>query len=219
MIRDEINKCAIACGRVPEEIKLLAVTKTHSIDVIKKALASGIEYIAESKVQESEEKIPALEGLYKEFHFVGHLQSNKINKLLAMKPTLIHSIDKFSTAERLNKAVTTHNVDILIEINTSGEESKNGIKPSDAAELIKQIDDLEFVNVKGLMTIGALTDDEKTIRKCFVTLKELFEKEKSRNYFSTEMKYLSMGMSSDYKIAIQEGSNIVRLGSIIFGER
>ena len=240
----EISECAVKSGRQIDDVQLVAITKTHSVETIKEALKYGIKYIGESRVQECEEKIPQLMGCYDEFHFVGHLQSNKINKLLSLKPALIHSIDKFSTAERLNQAVERMNgenwiassqaprndkggaprndkwvQDILIEVNTSGEDSKNGIKPSECAELIKRIDDLEYVNVKGLMTIGALTEREDEIRRCFSLLRELFEKEKSKDYASTEMKYLSMGMSSDFQIAIQEGANIIRLGSIIFGER
>ena len=223
-VKKEVFECATRCGRSPEEIKLIAVTKTHPVSLIKEALENGIDYIAESKVQEAEGKIPELKSLYKEFHFIGHLQSNKINKLLALNPVLIHSIDKYSTAKKLNEAIslseigtTKNGIDILIEVNTSGEESKNGIKPSECLDLIKQIDDLEYVKVRGLMTIGALTNDEKAIRKCFVTLRELFEKAKS--HFPETMKYLSMGMSGDFKIAIEEGSNMLRLGSILFGEK
>ena len=271
---DEINECVAKSERQIDDIQLVAITKTHSVETIKEALFNGIKHIGESRVQESEEKIPELIGLYETFHFVGHLQSNKINKLLALKPALIHSIDKFSTAERLNQAIERMNSecgfaslttvcekntsqpppnpsnlegrlfgatpqspnhsskacltttegrlyrqDVLIEVNTSGEDSKNGIKPSECAELIKRIDELEYVNVKGLMTIGALTENEDEVRRCFALLKELFEIEKDKRYITSEMKYLSMGMSSDYQIAIQEGAHIIRLGSIIFGER
>ena len=236
---NEIDECVIKSGRGVGDVKLVAITKTHSVETIREALECGIRYIGESRVQESLDKIPALMGRFDEFHFVGYLQSNKINKLLSLRPVLIHSIDKFSTAERLDEAIKRMNSgdteiaptiegyscndkvvqDILIEVNTSGEGSKNGVRPSEVSELIKRIDDLEYVNVKGLMTIGALTEDEGKIRKCFSTLKDIFEKEKSVNYRATEMKYLSMGMSGDYKIAIQEGANIIRLGSVIFGTR
>ena len=233
---NEINECTLKSGRRVEDVQLVAITKTHSIETIKEALNCGIKHIGESRVQESEEKIPQLKGFYETFHFVGHLQSNKVNKLLFMKPTLIHSIDKFSTAEKLNQAIERMNrasttpyslqlggelyrQDVLIEVNTSNEDSKNGIKPSGCAELIKRIDDLEYVRVKGLMTIGALTEKEDEIRRCFSLLRELFEREKCGRYITSEMKYLSMGMSSDFQIAIQEGSNLIRLGSIIFGER
>ena len=220
-LKQEIAECVLACNRRLDEVKLLAVTKTHSVDIIKNALCNGIEFIAESKVQEAEQKIPQLDGLYKEFHFIGHLQSNKINKLLCMKPVLIHSIDKFSTAEKLNQALKLINQeqDILIEVNASGEDSKNGVDPKNLSEILKQIDDLEYINIKGLMTIGAFTADERIVRKSFIYLRELFEKEKGKNYSSAQMVYLSMGMSSDFKIAIEEGAHILRLGSVLFGER
>ena len=215
-IIEEISECAYSCNRNADEIKLLAVTKTQSISTIKDILGQGIKYIAENRVQEAEAKIPVLLGLYEEFHFIGHLQSNKINKLLKLKPVLIHSIDKFSTAEQLDIALKKENsdIDVLIEINTSGEASKNGIKPSECAELIKRMEVLENVHIKGLMTIGSLSENEDSIRRCFSLLRNIFEKEKSIS--PHKMKYLSMGMSNDFKLAIKEGSNILRLGSILY---
>lgn len=220
-IKEDIKECCLKCNRKVEDIKLLAVSKTHPVDIIQDALQNGIEYIAENKIQECELKLPSLKGRYKEFHFIGHLQSNKINKLLALNPDLIHSIDKLSTAEKLNNALKKINKvqNILIEVNTSGEESKNGVSPDDVNELIKRIDDLEFLRIKGLMTIGALTEEENKIRSCFKLLREIFEKEKMNNFNFTKMESLSMGMSGDYKIAIEEGTHIIRLGSIIFGNR
>ncbi|MCL2063309.1 MAG: YggS family pyridoxal phosphate-dependent enzyme [Candidatus Cloacimonetes bacterium] len=220
-IRNEIYECAVACNRKIDEIKILAVTKTHPINIINEALESGIDYIAESRVQEAEEKIPKLRGLYEEFHFVGNLQTNKVQRLLALKPTLIHSVDRMTTAKTISNFSTKlqRTQDILIEVNTSGEESKIGVHPSECAELIKRVDELPFVRVLGLMTIGPLVEDDEVIRKSFSLLRELFEKEKRRKFKQTQMKYLSMGMSSDFKIAIQEGANILRLGSILFGER
>ena len=221
LLQKEIAECALLCQRKPSDIKLLAVTKKVSLDVITTALHSGIELIAESKVQEAVTKIPFLKGLYQEFHFIGHLQSNKISELIELQPSLIHSIDKYSTAEKLNHVLARkgRKIEVLIEVNTSNEDSKNGVTVADCSELIKKIEDLEHVQVKGLMTIGALTPIEARVRNCFRTLREIYEKEKSKTYFSTEMQYLSMGMSNDFKIAIQEGANILRIGSWIFGER
>ena len=220
-IRNEIYECALACNRKMEEIKIIAVTKTHPISLIKEVLENDIDFIAESRVQDAEEKIPKLVGLYEEFHFIGQLQSNKINRLLELRPTLIHSVDNFTTAKTISNFSKKRDIvqDILIEVNTSGEASKIGIKPSECSELIKRVKDLENVKIKGLMTIGAFVEDDEVIRKCFITLRELFEKEKTKNKSTVEMKYLSMGMSSDFKLAIQEGSNMLRLGSILFGER
>ena len=220
-VRDEIHNSAIKYDKNPAEIQIIAVTKTHSVSVIKEAIRHGLDFIAESKVQESEMKIPALLGLYKEFHFIGHLQSNKINKILALKPSLIQSIDKFSTAEKLNLTLKKMNLtqNILIEVNTSGEINKNGVCPTKCSELIKQISELEYIKIKCLMTIGSFSEDENKISRCFKSLKELFETEKALSRANVDMKYLSMGMSNDFQIAIKEGSNMLRLGSIFFGER
>ena len=215
-VKEAIQECAYSCGRNQEDIKILAVTKTQSVESIERAIRSGIDLIGESRVQEAVLKIPKLHGLFKEFHFIGHLQANKINKLLTLNPVLIHSIDKFSTAEKLNSALMTNGtyLDVLIELNTSGEITKHGISPSEASELIKRIEVLEYVKVRGLMTIGSLSNDENIVRNCFYKLRQLFERIKSQS--PDKMQYLSMGMSSDYKLAIKEGANILRLGSILF---
>ena len=220
-LKKEIYEHAIINDKNPFDIKILAVTKTFPIEIILKAIEAGIEYLGESRVQESIEKIPSLYGKYKEFHFIGHLQTNKINKILTLKPTLIHSIDKYSTAFELNNCLKNLNrtQDILVEVNTSGESSKLGVSPQECADLIKKINDLEFIRIKGLMTIGANSTDENIVKKCFGTLRELFEKEKNNLHDNVQMKYLSMGMSGDYKIAIETGSNLLRIGSAIFGGR
>jgi pyridoxal phosphate enzyme (YggS family) len=224
ILKYDIQSCAEKHKRDLNDIKIVAVSKTFSVESIFEVLSNGFDCIGESKVQECEQKLPFLAGKYKEFHFIGHLQTNKINKLLHFKPDLIHSIDKYETALSLNKAVEKLYVagqtqDILIEVNTSGEKSKNGVEPLRLGELINQVSDLNRLKIKGLMTIGANTDDTESIRKCFFMLRELFEKIKTQAYDGIDMQYLSMGMSDDYKIAIEAGSNVLRLGSVIFGNR
>ena len=220
-LRIQINTVAEHVGRNPESIKLIAVTKTRTSEIIDSALKSGIEFIGENKVQEAEQKLPLLKEKYREFHFVGHLQSNKISKLMKLNPALIHSIDKFSTAEKLNYFLskTKKMQDILIQVNTSEEQSKFGIKPNETLDFIKKISSLSNLKIKGLMTIGIFSDNKKKIRKCFQILKELFEKIKAEKLPNVEMKYLSMGMTNDFEIAIQEGANIIRIGTAIFGTR
>ena len=221
-IKERINKAAIRANRDPREIKLLTVTKTQSTETIEEALQNGIQFIGENKIQEAEQKIPTLKGKYAEFHFIGHLQSNKIKKIIPLQPTLIHSIDKFSTSKKIDKFIAEHKLqiqDILIQINTSDEASKFGIYPNETSKLIKQISELPNIRIKGLMTIGVFTSNEKNIRKCFRTLKQIFEKIKQQKIPSVEMKYLSMGMSNDFEIAIEEGANIIRIGTAIFGAR
>ncbi|MCD4817711.1 MAG: YggS family pyridoxal phosphate-dependent enzyme [Candidatus Cloacimonetes bacterium] len=203
------------------DIMLLAVTKTHPLEKIEEALENGISYIAENKVQDAGNKIPFIKNSYKEFHFIGHLQSNKINKLLKINPTLIHSIDKISTAKKLNEQLQSLGriQNILIQVNTSGEESKSGINPKNTIEFVKSISKFENLKIKGLMTIGMFTDDKKIIRNCFKDLRLLFNEIKDMEINNVDMKYLSMGMSNDFEIALEEGANIIRLGSIIFGAR
>ncbi len=219
-VEELIAKAAGRAGRAREDIRLLAVTKTHNVEVIKSALTAGIEYIGENKVQEAEEKIPQLAGLYREFHFIGHLQTNKINKILNLKPSLIHSVDDLHLVEKLDrKLAESGNVqEILLQVNTSGEESKFGIMPEEAIEMAGQIREFKQIRLKGLMTIGRFTDQEKELRKSFVILRTLKEKI-ALQYPDVEMKWLSMGMSNDYEIAIEEGANLVRLGTVIFGPR
>jgi len=220
-IRDRINKAALAMKRDPSEIKLVAVTKTRSIETIEEALRNDLEFIGENKVQEASEKIPYLKEQFKEFHFIGHLQSNKINKLMKLKPDLIHSIEKYSTAEKLNNYLIHQSITqkVLIEVNTSNEESKFGIAPNETISFIREVRQLENIRIKGLMTIGIFTSDEKLIRDCFMKLRKLFNEIKAAEIPNVEMEFLSMGMTNDFEIAIEEGANIIRLGTAIFGAR
>jgi len=221
LIRERINKAALKANRDPKDIKLLAVTKTRSIEAIEDAISNNIEYIGENKVQEAENKIPYLNKKFKEFHFIGHLQSNKINKLMKLEPTLIHSIDKYSTANKLNNYLIHHSItqDVLIEVNTSGEENKFGTTPDETMSLVRSISKLENIKIKGLMTISMFTHDEKIIRESFIKLRKLFNEIKTAKIPNIEMKFLSMGMTNDFEIAIEEGANIIRIGTAIFGPR
>lgn len=220
-VKARIAAAARRAGRDAEEISLLAVTKTHSVEIIETALENGIELIAENRIQEAEKKIPQLAESYKEFHFIGHLQSNKISKLIPLKPALIHSIDKFSTARKLNDYLTLYNLhqDILIQVNTSAEKSKFGIDPAETVDFIRKISLLTNLHIKGLMTIGRFTSNQAEIRSCFKLLHDLFQQVKTLKIPFTEMSFLSMGMTADFEIAVEEGANIVRIGSAIFGAR
>ena len=221
IVREKINIAAAKANRDPKDIKLLAVTKTRTIQAIEEALSYNIKFIGENKVQEAEDKIPSLKGKFKEFHFIGHLQSNKINKLMKLKPTLIHSIDKFSTANKLNNYLKQNSIiqDVLIEVNTSGEESKFGVTPEDTLTFVKSVSQLGNINIKGLMTISMFTHDEEIVRSSFSKLRELFNEIKMLKISNTQMKFLSMGMTNDFEIAIEEGANIIRIGTAIFGAR
>jgi len=218
---ERIENAARKVERDPSEIKLLAVTKTHPILIIEEAIKHGIEYIGENRIQEAVEKIPFLKDNIREFHFIGHLQSNKIKKLMKLEPAMIHSIDKLSTARKLNEYLDElqKKQDILIQVNTSAEISKFGIDPQETMPFVRKIAQLKNLQIMGLMTIGMFTSDETIIRKCFQTLRRLFEEIKRENISGVKMKFLSMGMTDDFEIAIEEGANIIRIGSAIFGAR
>ena len=203
-----------------DDVTLVAVTKTHPVSVIESALQCGIEHIGENKVQEARKKIPLLKVPYKAFHFIGHLQSNKINQLLQLNPYLIQSVHSLELAEKLHSALETNNrtQDILIQINSSGETSKNGFSFAEAKDAIWRISSYSTLQIKGLMTIGRLAEAEVS-RPLFVRMKSLFEEIKTLNIPKVEMQYLSMGMSDDYVQALEEGSNMLRIGTALFGER
>ncbi|MBW6516734.1 MAG: YggS family pyridoxal phosphate-dependent enzyme [Candidatus Cloacimonetes bacterium] len=222
-ILDNVSRAAERAGRDASEIKIVAVTKTHSPEVIDAGIRAGISIIGESKVQEAEKKLPQLKEKYQEFHFIGHLQKNKINKLLSLEPALIHSIDKISTAKALNNALEREDRQqkILIQINTSGEESKFGL-PADQViikEFVRQVSLFERLEISGLMTIGKFTDDRKEIRQCFSLLRQYFESLKEETIPGVKMEILSMGMTEDYEIAVEEGATMLRIGTAIFGQR
>jgi len=204
-----------------DDIKLVVVTKTHSAETIKQALVAGAKYIGENKIQEAQEKLPILDGQYEEFHFIGHLQSNKIKQLMKLKPALIHSIDKLSTAEKLSNYCVNEGIfqDILIQVNTTEENSKSGTGEEEVLDLINEVAQLPNIKIKGLMTIGLFDENPEVTRPYFRNLKRIYDYVASLKIDNVEMNYLSMGMTHDFEIAIEEGANIVRIGSAVFGAR
>lgn len=213
----KITDSAIASGRNPEDVKLVSVSKTYPADIIQNALDSGITLFGENKVQEAKEKIPLLKGSF-DFHLIGHLQSNKAKDAVTLFST-IHSIDKYSTACKVSEEASkiNKNINVLIQVNTSGESTKSGISPEAACELCVLTSALPYLTLTGLMTIGPLTDDRREIVKSFSTLRKL--RDDINGSLTLPMKELSMGMSGDFVDAINEGSTILRIGSAIFGMR
>lgn len=204
-------------GRNPNDIIIVAVSKTFPVEDIRALYKLGHIHFGENKVQELKEKHQNLADTNIRWHLVGHLQTNKV-KYIAPFITLIHSVDNIKVALEINKHAQRliRTIDILVQVNTSNEPQKSGIAPSEAKLLCREISTLEHLRLKGLMTIGTFTDNETIIRENFRTLANLYKD------FRTEFKdfqYLSMGMTSDYKIAIEEGANILRIGSAIFGQR
>jgi len=206
------------CGRSPDDVKLIAVSKIFPVEVVRNAYDSGIRVFGENKAQELRDKAPQLPNDI-EWHFIGHLQKNKI-KYVAPVSTLIQSVDSYNLAEALSAFGVKNNkvISILAEVNTSGEESKFGLNPDDLINTFMKIRQLQNIKLEGLMTVGPLTSDESIIRVSFRLLKSLQE-ELSEKVNQSEIATLSMGMSQDFKIAIEEGSTMIRVGTAIFGRR
>ncbi|MDD2682973.1 MAG: YggS family pyridoxal phosphate-dependent enzyme [Candidatus Cloacimonetes bacterium] len=217
----ELSSLLQNLGRERSDVTLIAVTKTHPCEAIEAVFQCGITEYGENKVQEAMRKVPMLSSGSTGFHFIGHLQSNKINQLLSLKPKLIHSIDSLYLAEKLNRALGNRNItlDILVQVNVTEEDSKSGVTFDNAEETIWKIASFANLRVRGLMTIGKLHPNPEISRPYFKQLKELFDKIKAQQVEVLDLSWLSMGMSHDWKIAVAEGSNMIRIGSAIFGER
>jgi len=225
MIKDNLahilENVASICARIkrdPSEITLIGVTKYSPVDQINEAIEAGLAYVGENRVQDAEQKFPLLKpGVIK--HMIGHLQSNKV-KLAVELFDLIESVDSLKLAQEIDKQAAQRNkvMDVLIQVNVSGEEQKFGVEKTGALQLIEAISKLNSIRVLGLMTMAPLTDNTNIIRKCFKDLKDLLDqiKDNMPDLDNVQMKYLSMGMSSDYEIALEEGANMIRIGSAIF---
>lgn len=216
-VKERIAAAAIACGRRPEDIRLVAVTKTYPAEVMNEAIRLGVTDIGENKPQEVRDKFEQV--LPVKWHLIGHLQTNKV-KYIIDRCSMIHSVDSVKLMDEIERLAVLHerDIDILIQVNISGEESKSGIEPKELDGLLSHAAELTGVHVKGLMTIAPkaeLGDTEVHFRN----MKKLFDETAGKKYKNVEMKELSMGMSGDFETAIKCGSTIVRVGSAIFGAR
>ncbi len=220
-ILQRIEKACTQSNRKPDEVKLLLATKTVSAERIKIALQTGQTLIAENKIQELKEKYETLKSVPHTNHFIGHLQTNKIKDILKYEVACIQSLDRIDLAEKLHQRLKAEHktMEVLIQVNTSDEQSKFGVHPSKAIELIQQVSQLETLKIKGLMTIGLFSAETEKVRKCFKLLKNIQEQIMALNIPNVEMNELSMGMSGDLETAIEEGATIVRVGTAIFGQR
>ena len=219
-VKRRIEKAAAASGRKPEDIKLVAVTKTLPPETIREAAGLGITSVGENRVQEMLDKYQKLNDLQLEWHMIGHLQRNKV-KYIIDKVALIHSVDTIELAEEINKraGLAGKRTDVLLQVNVSGEESKFGMDPGSVFDFLQQAQGLQNVHIRGLMTIAPYTDNPEKTRPVFARLKAIFEKIKAAKPPGVDMDFLSMGMTGDYEVAIEEGANIVRIGTGIFGPR
>lgn len=218
-LKDNIAKAAEKVEKNPEEIVLVAVSKTVEPERIREALKHGIEIIGENRIQEAEEKFKQIPEKF-EKHLVGHLQTNKAKKAVDLFD-MIQSLDTLKLAQEISKRARQKNkiMDVLVEVNTSSESTKYGLEPDEVIDFMKQISNLEGIKVKGLMTVGLFSTDMDEVRPCFKRLKKIFDDLKAQNIPGIEMKHLSMGMTQDYEVAIEEGANMVRIGTAIFGTR
>ena len=226
MIKENIEqvreKIAAACrraGRDPKEVTLIAVSKTKPVSDIYEAMETGIVDFGENKVQELTEKYETIAQPLN-WHMIGHLQRNKV-KYIVDKVKLIHSVDSLRLAEQISKEAVKKNVevDILIEVNVAEEESKFGMDTEETAQLIQDISTLPGIHIRGLMTVAPYTDDPEDNRVYFKNLKQLAVDIERKNIDNVTMSVLSMGMTGDYEVAIEEGATMVRVGTGIFGAR
>lgn len=218
-VKQRIKNTCQKIGRNENEIILIAISKTIPAEKITIAVENGIEHIGENRVQEAEKKFEQL-GKIATWHLVGHLQTNKVKKALQIFD-FIHSVDSYHLAQEISKRALQSGrmVECLVEVNTSEEISKFGVSPEETVELIKKISLLPGIQVKGLMTIGTFLPDPEDVRPCFKLLKDLSDEIHNTGLDGVEMKYLSMGMTNDFEVAIEEGANMIRVGRAIFGER
>ncbi len=218
-VQERVRAAALRAGRDHALVRVMAVTKTFSAADIQAAMAAGMDLFGENRVQEAQEKFTGMAGRY-ELHLIGHLQRNKARPAAGLF-RCVQSIDKAETAEALARqsASLGKSMDVLLEVNTSGEDSKSGFRSKD--ELLRGLDaitGLAGMRVRGLMTVGPLTGDQGRVRKAFAALAALF-REISGSRRDVAFDVLSMGMSGDFEIAVEEGSTMVRLGTALFGER
>ena len=218
-LRLSIDDTCRSAGRRPEDITLVAVTKTFPAEIIELAIAAGVDIIGENRVQEALEKYSRI-GTRVEWHLIGHLQSNKAKKAVEIF-SLIHSVDSVDLAREVGRRAGQigKTQEILLEVNTSGEPQKYGFDSQEVIMDLKEIKEIKGIKVLGLMTVGPLTDDAAKVRSSFKMLKKIFDDIKLQAIPNIEMRHLSMGMSGDYRVAIEEGSTMVRVGSAIFGSR
>jgi len=218
-VRERIAHAASRVGRNPDHIQLVVVSKTVDIEKLKQAIEAGATILGENYVQEARNKIKEM-GQGVRWDFIGHLQSNKAKYTVDLFE-MIHSVDRLSLAQEINKVAEKKRkkVRILVQVNISGEEAKSGIDPEEVSLLVRGIASMSNLSLEGLMTMPPYFDDPEKARPYFTALRELRDKIIGESIEGASLKELSMGMSGDFEVAIEEGSTMVRIGTAIFGER
>lgn len=217
-VRQKLRGACLRAGRSPEDIELVAVTKRVPAHVIKEALAAGVTTLGENRVQELIKKQEVL-GTGPQWHLIGHLQTNKV-KYIVGRVSLIHSLDSINLAAEINKLWLEREMqcNVLIQVNISGENSKYGLPAGEVCDFIKEVALMPSIRVRGLMTIAPFEEDPERTRPVFSELRLLSEK-LSIKFPEVKLQYLSMGMTNDYTVAVEEGANIIRVGTALFGAR
>ena len=215
-VHREVAQAAIDCGREPSEVRVLGACKTKPVELIREALASGQTLLAENRAQEMRDKAPLLAAHTPppEWHFIGRLQKNKV-KYVVPWAQVIHTVDSLALAEAISKRAP-NNIGLLIQVNTGDDINKGGVHVSDALNLAKQIEQLDSLTVRGFMTVPPMTDDPEDCAPFFAEVADLARRGRADGLLTDT---LSMGMSRDYRVAVREGSTIVRIGTAIFGAR
>lgn len=220
-VREGIRAAALGSNRSPEEITLVAVSKTHSAEIVREAIAAGATDLGENRIQEAEEKILQVGRQASRWHLIGHLQSNKARKAVALFD-VIHSLDSPALARRLDRFCVEDDrkvLPVLIQVDLGEEKTKSGVAESELPGLLNTITECERLQLAGLMTLPPFFDQPERVRPFFRRLRELRDDLQSREAFGEQRGDLSMGMTNDYEIAIEEGATIIRVGTAIFGER
>lgn len=218
-VKKNIEEACKKAGRNPDEVTLIAVSKTKPVALLQEAYDAGARCFGENKVQEIVDKYPQLPSDIR-WHMIGHLQRNKV-KYIVDKVEMIHSVDSLRLAETIEQEASKHGVKvpILLEVNVAGEETKFGLRPDEVLPLIETVSKFPHIKIQGLMTIAPYVEDPEENREIFRQLKKLSVDIEAKNINNVTMSVLSMGMTGDYQVAVQEGATMVRVGTGIFGER
>lgn len=218
-VRERIAAACARAGRSPEEVEIVAVTKYVSLATTQAAVAAGIRHLGESRTQDAVPKWKALGADAASWHFIGHLQTNKVREMIGRFP-YVHSLDRLSLAQELNKRGVAAGVvtKCFLQVNISGEESKHGLAPDEAADFLNAVVDLPNIEVIGLMTMAPYTENSEETRPVFRGLRELRDRLREKNIPNAPLLHLSMGMSNDYEVAVEEGATFIRLGSTLVGD-
>ncbi len=217
LVRKRIAEACKRVGRNPKSVRLVAVSKTFGADRIREALDSGLEDFGENYVQELRAKIALFKDRQIRWHFIGHLQSNKV-RYIVNSVDLLHSLDSVKLAAEIQKRAGKA-TEVLIEVHTTEEATKTGVRPEDVVDLVKAVSKFDRVRIRGLMTMGPFSDDPNDSRPSFRTLTDLKRSVETEGIEGVSMEHLSMGMTHDFEVAIEEGATLVRIGTGIFGTR